>query len=97
VSRPYRDNRQLMRFSMSKQRVAALTRSMQQAPLTPGQKPGASLALSVIFRQVHEPGVLGLSDFTDIDDLGVIGGGERLDRRLYYFRGASSPNRSCAS
>ena len=40
----------------------------------------------VIFRQVHEPGVLGLSDFTDMNDLGVIVAGERLDHRLYHFR-----------
>jgi hypothetical protein len=40
----------------------------------------------VIFRQVHEPGVLGLSDFTDMNDLGIIVAGERLDHRLYHFR-----------
>jgi hypothetical protein len=40
----------------------------------------------VIFRQVHEPGVVGLSDFTDMNDLGVIVAGQRLDHRLYHFR-----------
>jgi hypothetical protein len=40
----------------------------------------------VIFRQVHEPGVMGLSDFTDMNDLGVIVAGERVDHRLYHFR-----------
>jgi hypothetical protein len=40
----------------------------------------------VIFRQVHEPGRLGLSDFTEMDDLGVIVAGTRLDHRLYHFR-----------
>lgn len=40
----------------------------------------------VIFRQVHEPGVLGLSDFTDMNELGVSVAGERLDHRLYHFR-----------
>jgi hypothetical protein len=40
----------------------------------------------IIFRQVHEPGVLGLSDFTDMNDLGVIIAGEPLDHRLYHFR-----------
>ncbi len=40
----------------------------------------------VIFRQVHEPGVLGLSDFTDMNELGVLVAGERLDHRLYHFR-----------
>ena len=40
----------------------------------------------VIFRQHHEPGVMGLSDFTDMNDLGVIVAGVRLDHRLYHFR-----------
>ena len=40
----------------------------------------------VIFRQVHEPGILGLSDFTDMNDLGVIVAGGHLDHRLYHFR-----------
>jgi hypothetical protein len=40
----------------------------------------------VIFRQVHEPGRMGLSDFTDMADLGVTIAGERLDQRLYHFR-----------
>jgi hypothetical protein len=33
----------------------------------------------VIFRQVHEPGRMGLSDFTNMADLGVTVAGERLD------------------
>lgn len=40
----------------------------------------------VIFRQVHEPGRMGLSDFTDMGDLGVVVAGEMLDHRLYHFR-----------
>ena len=40
----------------------------------------------VIFRQIHEPGRMGLSDFTDMADLGVIIAGERLVHRLYHFR-----------
>ena len=40
----------------------------------------------VIFRQVHEPGRMGLSDFTDMADLGVTIAGEPLDHRLYHFR-----------
>ena len=44
----------------------------------------------VIFRQVHEPGRMGLSDFTAMADLGVSIGGERLDHRLYHFRLAYS-------
>ena len=40
----------------------------------------------VIFRQIHEPGRMGLSDFTDMADLGVTIAGERLDHRLYHFR-----------
>ena len=44
----------------------------------------------VIFRQVHEPGRMGLSDFTDMAGLGVTVAGERLDHRLYHFRLAYS-------
>jgi len=44
----------------------------------------------VIFRQVHEPGRMGLSDFTDMADLGVRIAGVRLDHRLYHFRLACS-------
>jgi hypothetical protein len=40
----------------------------------------------VIFRQVHAPGKMGLSDFTDMADLGVTIAGVRLDHRLYHFR-----------
>ena len=40
----------------------------------------------VIFRQLHEPGRQGLSDFTDVSGLGVSIAGERLDHRLYHFR-----------
>lgn len=40
----------------------------------------------VIFRQVHEPGRLGLSDFTDMGDLAVTVAGAPLDHRLYHFR-----------
>ncbi|MGY3502890.1 hypothetical protein ACVWYJ_003509 [Bradyrhizobium sp. USDA 4471] len=40
----------------------------------------------VIFRQTHEPGQLGLSDFTDMDELGVTIAGAPLDHRLYHFR-----------
>ena len=44
----------------------------------------------VIFRQIHEPGRMGLSDFTDMADLGVTVAGVRLDHRLYHFRLAYS-------
>lgn len=40
----------------------------------------------VIFRQVHEPGRMGLSDFTDMAELGVTLAGQPLDHRLYHFR-----------
>ncbi len=40
----------------------------------------------VIFRQIHEPGRLGLSDFTDMGDLPVRIEGVPLDHRLYHFR-----------
>lgn len=44
----------------------------------------------VIFRQVHEPGKLGLSDFTHCDHLGVTIAGEPLPHILYQFRLAYS-------
>jgi len=40
----------------------------------------------VIFRQVHEPGRLGLSDFTDMGSAGISVAGQPLDHRLYHFR-----------
>ena len=40
----------------------------------------------VVFRQIHEPGVQGLSDFTDMNDLGITVAGQPLDHRLYHFR-----------
>nr|WP_167093288.1 IS21 family transposase [Parvibaculum indicum] len=40
----------------------------------------------VIFRQVHEPGRLGLSDFTDMGSLGVTLAGQPLEHLLYHFR-----------
>ena len=39
----------------------------------------------VIFRQDHPPGQQGLSDFTDMADLGVSIGGEPLAHRFYHF------------
>jgi hypothetical protein len=44
----------------------------------------------VMFRQIHEPGKVGLSDFTAMGKLGVTVAGERLDHRLYHFRLAYS-------
>jgi hypothetical protein len=44
----------------------------------------------VIFRQAHEPGRLGLSDFTDMGGAGVTIAGQPLDHRLYHFRLAYS-------
>jgi hypothetical protein len=44
----------------------------------------------VIFRQEHEPGRLGLSDFTDTSALRVTIAGQPLDHRLYHFRLAFS-------
>src|SRR3954449_2993734 len=40
----------------------------------------------VIFRQTHEVGQVGLSDFTDMGELGVAIAGVPLDHRLYHFR-----------
>jgi hypothetical protein len=39
-----------------------------------------------MFRQEHPPGRMGLSDFTEVADLGVTISGELLDHRLYHFR-----------
>jgi hypothetical protein len=44
----------------------------------------------VIFRQVHEPGRVGLSDFTDVGEIGITIVGVPLDHRLYHFRLAYS-------
>jgi transposase InsO family protein len=44
----------------------------------------------VIFRQTHEPGRLGLSDFTDMADVGVTVAATPLPHRLYHFRLAFS-------
>lgn len=44
----------------------------------------------VIFRQTHEPGRLGLSDFTDMGDQPVRIAGVPLEHRLYHFRLAYS-------
>jgi hypothetical protein len=40
----------------------------------------------VIFRQEHPPGRMGLSDFTEVADLGITIAGQLLDCRLYHFR-----------
>ena len=47
-------------------------------------------AREVIFRQVHEPGRVGLSDFTDMGDAAIAIAGVPLDHRLYHFRLAYS-------
>src|SRR3954462_6169791 len=44
----------------------------------------------VIFRQEHPPGLQGLSDFTDVMELGVHIAGTPFDHRLYHFRLAFS-------
>jgi transposase InsO family protein len=44
----------------------------------------------VIFRQTHEPGRMGLSDFTDMAGSGVTVAGAPLPHRLYHFRLAFS-------
>ena len=40
----------------------------------------------VMFRQVHEAGRMGLSDFTEMGDLAITVAGLALDHRLYHFR-----------
>ena len=49
----------------------------------------------VIFRQTHEPGQRGLSDFTHMGSLGVSVAGQPLDHMLYHFRLAWSGLRPC--
>jgi hypothetical protein len=44
----------------------------------------------IVFRQVHEPGQMGLSDFTEMGDLEVHVAGVVLEHRLYHFRLACS-------
>ncbi len=44
----------------------------------------------VIFRQVQEPGRMGISDFTEMGELAVRVSGVDLDHRLYHFRLACS-------
>ena len=44
----------------------------------------------VIFRQVHEPGRMGLSDFTAMAKTTITIAGQPLDHRLYHFRLAYS-------
>lgn len=44
----------------------------------------------VIFRQVHEPGRMGLSDFTEMGDSNITVAGVPLEHRLYHFRLACS-------
>jgi hypothetical protein len=44
----------------------------------------------VIFRQEHPPGRMGMSDFTDMGELGVTIAGQPFDHRLYHFRLAFS-------
>lgn len=46
--------------------------------------------LDVIFRQEHEPGRMGLSDFTDTSALDITIAGQLFDHRLYHFRLAFS-------
>ena len=42
-------------------------------------------AKEVFFSQVHEPGRLGSSDFTHVDELGVTIGGQPFPHLLYHF------------
>jgi len=44
----------------------------------------------IIFRQKHEPGRRGLSDFTDAGALRVTVAGEPLAHKLYHFRRAAT-------
>jgi hypothetical protein len=48
------------------------------------------LVRDVVIRQVHEAGRMGLSDFTEMDGLGITVAGVALDHRLYHCRLACS-------
>ena len=50
----------------------------------------------VMFRQVHEPGRMGLSDFTEMGDLRIYVAQMLLDHRLYHFRAGVLGVRTCA-
>jgi hypothetical protein len=79
-------------------RAVAIFKEMQRHPhLSPGARRTLERRIhswrarhgadqEVIFRQVHEPGRMGLSDFTDMADLVVTVATQRLDHRLYHFR-----------
>ncbi len=60
-----------------------LRRSLERRVRTWRAEHGADR--EVIFRQDHVPGQQGLSDFTDMGDLGVSIAGQPLDHRLYHF------------
>jgi hypothetical protein len=47
-------------------------------------------AQEIVFRQVHQPGRIGLSDFTDMADLQIQVAGTPLNHLLYHFRLAYS-------
>jgi hypothetical protein len=50
----------------------------------------------VIFRQDHPPGRMGLSDFTDMGELGITIAGAPFSHRLYHFRLPFSGFAHCA-
>jgi hypothetical protein len=64
--------------------LRTLQRRIGQWRLDEGASP------EVIFRQEPVPGLMGLSDFTVADDLGVTIAGQPLSHRLYHFRLAYS-------
>ena len=45
----------------------------------------------VMFRQIQQPGRMGLSDFTDVSEFGVIIGGQRLEHGLYLAGDNDAP------
>jgi hypothetical protein len=61
-------------------------RRIEGDPRLPSQKSAEhGAAREVIFRQDHPPGQQGLSDFTDMAELGIRIAGEPLAHRLYHF------------
>jgi hypothetical protein len=60
-----------------------LRRTLERRVRAWGAEHGA--AREVIFRQDHPPGQQGLSDFTDMAELGIRIAGEPLAHRLYHF------------
>jgi hypothetical protein len=59
------------------------------------QRDNQDEAQEVIFRQAHEPGRLGLSDFTNMNELQITVAGQPLNHLLYHFRNSGLIEEFC--